>query len=112
MAVDDWVERPYTPQRFSQIRQRQTFVLDQLTKLGTVIECCPTSNLRIGGVPDAEHHPVHRLLASQVNLCLCTDDPGTFDITLASEIEWALRHTPYTPESLSHRLGNPRRFQL
>ena len=109
---NDIVERPYTPQRFHDIRQRQMFVLDQLTQLGTVIECCPTSNLRIGGVPDAEHHPLHRLLSSQVNLCLCTDDPGTFDITLALEIEWVLRHTQFTPESLAVRLGDPRRFKL
>ena len=112
MAADDLVERPYTPQRFQDIRQRQNFVLDQLTQRGTVIECCPTSNLRIGGVPDAEHHPIHRLLASRVNLCICTDDPGTFDITLASEIEWVMRHTQFTTDSLVQRLGNPRRFQL
>ena len=112
LAADDMVERPYTPQRFNEIRQRQTFVLNQLTQLGTVIECCPTSNLRIGGVPDAKHHPVHRLLASRVNLCLCTDDPGTFDITLASEIDWVLRHTSFTPDSLAHRLSDPRRFRL
>ena len=77
LAADDVVERPYTPQRLHDIRQRQTFVLNQLAQMGTIIECCPTSNLRIGGVPDAEHHPIHRLLASPVNLCLCTDDPGT-----------------------------------
>lgn len=112
LAADDRVERPYTPQRFQDIRQRQTFVLDQLAQAGTVIECCPTSNLRIGGVPDAEHHPIHRLLASHVNLCICTDDPGTFDITLASEIEWVVRHTHFTPASLAQRLGDPRRFQL
>ncbi|MCA9919074.1 MAG: hypothetical protein KC445_14025 [Anaerolineales bacterium] len=110
--ADDWLERPYTPQRFQQIRQRQDFVLHQLSQLGTVIECCPTSNLRIGGVPDAEHHPVHKLLASPVNLCLCTDDPGTFDITLASEIAWVVQHTPFTHETLARRLGNPRRFAL
>ncbi|MAT96945.1 MAG: hypothetical protein CL608_07375 [Anaerolineaceae bacterium] len=112
LALDDWVERPYTPQRLQDIRQRQTFVLNQLTQAGIVIECCPTSNLRIGGVPDAEHHPIHRLLASRVNLCICTDDPGTFDITLASEIEWVLRHTNFTPDSLAQRLGDPRRFRL
>ncbi len=112
LSADDVVERPYSGQRFQDIRLRQRFVLDQLTQLGTVIECCPTSNLRIGGVPDAEHHPVHQLLASQVNLCLCADDPGTFDITLASEIEWVLRHTAYTPEALEQRLGDPRRYKL
>ena len=112
VGLEEMVERPYTPKRFQEIRQRQEFVLNQLSGLGTVIECCPTSNLRIGGVPDAEHHPVHRLLASEVNLCLCTDDPGTFDITLNSEIEWVLRHTRFTRNSLAQRLGNPRRFCL
>ena len=110
--ANDWVERPYTPQRLQKIRQRQDFVLHQLTQLGTVIECCPTSNLRIGGVPDTEHHPIHKLLGSSVNLCLCTDDPGTFDITLASEIEWVLQHTRFTHDSLAKRLGDPRRFAL
>ncbi|MBK7894224.1 MAG: hypothetical protein IPJ90_04910 [Anaerolineaceae bacterium] len=110
--ADDWVERPYTPQRFQQIRQRQNFVLNQLHQLGTVIECCPMSNLRIGGVPDAKHHPIHKLLASPVNLCLCTDDPGTFDITLASEIEWVVQHTTFNHDSLAKRLGNPHRFSL
>lgn len=110
--ADDWVERPYTPQRLQEVRQRQTFALQQLAQMGTVIECCPTSNLRIGGVPDAEHHPIHRLLASEVNLCICTDDPGVFDITLASEIEWVLRHTAYTAEGLAKRLGDPKRFAL
>ena len=110
--ADDWVERPYNPLRFKEIRLRQTFVLAQLAEMGTPIECCPTSNLRIGGVPDAEHHPIHRLLASPAPLCLCTDDPGTFDITLASEVEWVVQHTDYTAESLAQRLGDPRRLRL
>ncbi len=112
LKKDDLVERPYTPQRFQEIRQRQDFALHQLTQLGTVIECCPTSNLRIGGVPDAAHHPVHKLLASPVNLCLCTDDPGTFDISLASEVEWVLQHTSFDPDELAQRLGTPCRFAL
>ena len=109
---DEGVERPYSPPRFHDIRRRQQFVLDQFTRLGTVIECCPTSNLRIGGVPDAAHHPIHRFLDSRVNLAICTDDPGVFDITLASEIDWVLRHTGHTPATLTRRLGNPYRFRL
>lgn len=112
LAEDEMVERPYTTQRFQENRHRQDFVLRQLSQLGTVIECCPTSNLRIGGVPAAEYHPIHKLLASPVNLCLCTDDPGTFDITLASEIEWAVQNTGYNHHSLTQRLGNPHRFAL
>ena len=112
MDGDAGWKRPYSLQRFHDIRQRQQFVLDQLTQLGTVIECCPTSNLRIGGVPDAAHHPIHRFLASNVNLAICTDDPGVFDITLTSEIDWILQHTTYTPTTLTQRLNNPKQFRL
>lgn len=112
LPPDVLVERPYSPQRLQEIRQRQQFVLDQLTKIGTVIECCPTSNLRIGAVPDAQHHPVHTFLASNVNLIISTDDPGIFDIDLRHELDWILQHSDYTPQSLAQRLGDPYRFRL
>ena len=111
-ASDDIVARPYTPQRLAEIRNRQQFVLNRLARLGTVIETCPTSNLRIGGVPDPAHHPIHTFLKSDVNLAIGADDPGIFDSPLASEIDWVLAHTNWTPEALANRLGDPRRFQL
>ena len=51
--------RPYDETRVEEIRLRQTFVLDCLAESGTVIETCPTSNLRIGAVPSEAAHPVH-----------------------------------------------------
>ena len=109
---DEVVKRPYTPQRLAEIRQRQTFVLDRLAELGTVIESCPTSNLRIGGVPASEQHPIHRFLDSDVNLVISADDPGIFDSSLADEVEWVLRYTDYDAERLVARLGDPRRFRF
>ena len=108
----DTVERSYDGARLSALRRRQDFVLDRLTARGTVIETCPTSNLRIGGLADPAHHPIHRFLASGVNLAICTDDPGNFAITLASELEWVIRHTSYDEAALARRLGDPRRFRL
>lgn len=107
-----FVERPYDAARLDAIRRRQGFALDRLIALGTVIETCPTSNLRIGGVPDPAHHPIHRFLASGVNLAICSDDPGNFDITLSSEIDWVLAHTDYDEAVLQRCLGDPRRFRL
>ena len=112
MSADDKIERSYSPMRFEEIRRRQQFVLDCLQQSGTVIECCPTSNLRIGGVPDAKYHPIHHFLASNVNLVICTDDPGNFDITLSSEIDWVLQHTKMHIDALEKRLGDPHRFRL
>lgn len=112
MQPEEQIERHYSPSRLDEIRRRQQFVLDRLIQRGTVIECCPTSNLRIGGVPDAKHHPVHRFLASNVNLVICSDDPGNFDVTLASEIDWVLQQTRMSADALLQRLGDPRRFRL
>jgi adenosine deaminase len=110
--LDEYIERPYNEQRLQDIHNRQRFVLDQLTKLGTVIESCPTSNLRIGGVPDPAHHPIHQFLKSNVNLAIGADDPGIFDVTLSDEIDWILANTNWNEKDLAERLGDPRRFLL
>ena len=106
------MKRPYTPERLEENRRRQEFVLDRLTELGTVIESCPTSNLRIGGVPSPSVHPLHRFLKSQVNLLIGADDPGIFDSPLAAEVDWVLEHTQFDATTLIERLGDPRRFRL
>ena len=106
------VERPYTPERLEEIRRRQDFVLERLARLDTVIETCPTSNLRIGGVPRPADHPLHRFLDSRVDLAIGADDPGIFDSPLAAEVDWAARHTRLAPAELCERLGDPRRFRL
>ena len=112
LAGDKVVKRPYTPQRLAQIRRRQTFVLERLTELDTVIESCPTSNLRIGGVPTPDHHPIHRFLKTDVNLVIGADDPGIFNSPLANEVDWVLQHTDYDAAMLVNRLGDPRRFRF
>ena len=112
MDVEGEVGRSYDAARLEEIRNRQCFVLDRLTELGTVIESCPTSNLRIGAVPDAAHHPIHRFLSSDVNLAICADDPGIFDSPLANEVDWVLTHSKMDADALEKRLGDPRRFRL
>lgn len=106
------INRFYDPLRLEQIRQRQNYALDCLASLGTVIESCPTSNLRIGGVPDVQEHPIHRFLRSKVNLVVGADDPGIFNQTLSQEIDWLLQHCGLEVDALLTRLGDPRRFRL
>ena len=106
------IDRPYTPDRLEQVRLRQQFVLRQLVELGTVIETCPTSNLRIGAVPNADSHPVHRFLDSSVNLVIGADDPGIFASPLAAEVDWVAHHAGVGEPTLVERLGDPRRFRL
>ena len=106
------ITRPYTPERLEEIRRRQQFVIDRLVELKTVIECCPTSNLRIGCVPSPEVHPVHAFLRSDLNLVISADDPGIFNSSLASEVEWVARTSSMTREELDRRLGDPARFRF
>ena len=106
------VEGAYDETRLDQVRRRQTFVLDQLAARGTAIETCPTSSLRIGGVPAARHHPIHRFLQAAVDLAVGADDPGVFDRPLAAEIDWVERHTALDGPALLQRLGDPRRLRL
>jgi hypothetical protein len=106
------VQRSYDDQRFEQVRRRQAFVLGELSRIGTVIESCPSSNLRLGSVPRPELHPVHRFLETDVDLVIGADDPGIFDSELADEIDWVVDTTHLTPAALAERLGDPLRFRL
>lgn len=112
MDGDAPVVRAYDSQRLEAIRCRQDYVLAELCRMGTVIETCPTSNLRIGDVPTPADHPVHRFLSSGVNLLIAADDPGIFDVTLASEVDWVAEHAHLSLDQLLMRLGDPMRFAL
>ncbi len=109
---DESVLRAYDPERLENIRHRQDYVLNRLAELDVVIETCPTSNLRIGAVPDAQAHPVHRFLASEVKLAIGADDPGIFDCTLADEVDWVHRHSDMDADALHARLGDPYHYRL
>ena len=109
---DSQVAREYAPVRLEEIRRRQAFVLHCLSEAGTVLESCPTSNLRIGGVPDAAYHPIHRFLDSEVPLVVGADDPGVFDSPLATEIDWVTETSSLDEAGLAERLGDPFRFRL
>lgn len=108
---DALVCRAYDPPRLNAVRQRQDFALSRLAALGTIVETCPTSNLRIGAVPDAQNHPVHRFLAADVRLAIGADDPGLFDCTLADEVNWVQRHAGMTASALQARLGDPHDYR-
>ena len=106
------ITRPYDEDRLYQVSRRQDYVLDDLCRLGTVIETCPTSNLCIGGVPNVKAHPFPKLYASGVNLAICSDDPGIFGVTLAQEVANVSRWFGLSMEEMARRLGDPWEFRL
>ena len=79
------------------MRARQEFALARVRASGAVVEVCPTSNLRIGGIADPLHHPVHRFLEAGVPFVVASDDPGIFDTTVRAELDWVAREAALEP---------------
>ena len=63
---------------------------DKREFFGAVVEVCPISNHRIGGISDGKHHPVRQLVDFGIPFVVGSDDPGIFDTTLNDEIKSAI----------------------
>ena len=90
MAQKNLVTIEYSEQRLEEVRHRQRYAANCIKALGSVIEVCPTSNRRIGGISDAKHHPIRQFIDFGVPFVVGSDDPGIFDTTLDREIESAI----------------------
>ncbi len=64
-------------------------LLETLRNQKIGLEICPTSNWLTGCVRDFESHPLPKLLRAGVPVCINTDDPGIFCVTLPGELELA-----------------------
>lgn len=53
---------------------------------GICLEMCPTSNWLTRAVPSLESHPLPQVLRAGIPVCINTDDPGIFDVTLDGEM--------------------------
>lgn len=73
------------------IQQLQDSLLDRIRKLGIVIECNPSSNLKIGRFfrydehPIFNFHPVDGVSRSTLCVSINTDDRGVFATSLRNE---------------------------
>ena len=65
------------------------------------LEVCPTSNVRLGAVPDLEEHPFDRLLAAGVEVTVNSDDPPYFETTLNEEYVGLARTFGYDRRQLA-----------
>lgn len=90
----------YDDAKLSELRQRQKYAIGSIRQLGAVIEVCPTSNRRIGGIDRPEHHPLKQFLASDAPFVIASDDPGIFGTTLADEIAWVSEHHQLSDEDM------------
>jgi adenosine deaminase len=75
-------------------------LVSELAARGTVLECCPTSNVVLGVFPSYEAHPLPRLRDAGVRLTLGSDDPPYFGATIAGEYRVSAERMGFTEEDL------------
>lgn len=104
LPMDHRITMEYDDMRLTELRQRQEFAIKRVRELGAVIEVCPTSNRRIGGITEPEQHPVKRFIADNAPFVIASDDPGIFGVTLADEIAWVGEHHQVSSDMMEHIL--------
>lgn len=62
-------------------------LMEHLRKESICLEMCPTSNWLTQCVPRLAAHPLPQVLRAGIPVCINTDDPGIFDVTLPGEIK-------------------------
>jgi aminodeoxyfutalosine deaminase len=66
-------------------------LVSELASRGTVLDVCPTSNLRTRVVPSLDVHPLPSLIQAGVACSVSTDDPAMFGTDLGAEYELVSR---------------------
>jgi adenosine deaminase len=72
----------------------------ELAERGTVLECCPTSNVVLGVYPSYEEHPLPALRAAGVRVTLGSDDPPYFGATIEGEYEMCAQRMGFDEDDL------------
>ena len=95
----------YDGRKLDELRRRQRYAIGCIRELGAVIEVCPTSNRRIGGISNPEHHPVKQFLSNNAPFVIATDDPGIFGTTLSDEMDWVREHCQLPDDVVQHMVN-------
>jgi adenosine deaminase len=61
-------------------------LVERIARENVHLEFCPTSNLRLGVIPNIQSLPVALALSAGVAFSVNTDDPGVFQCSLTSEL--------------------------
>ncbi len=75
----------YDQEYLQQVKCFQQVILKDLSRKKAIVESCPSSNLLIAKIPSVEDHPLKKFLASNLKVCLASDDPGVFATSLYKE---------------------------
>ncbi len=89
-SPDENLSSYYDSGRLDRLNVLQDWAMERIAKSGVILEACPTSNIRIAGVPDVENHPIHRFMEKEIRVIIGSDDPGILNTSLMQEYELLL----------------------
>jgi len=75
-------------------------VVSELAARGTVLECCPTSNVVLGVYGSYEEHPLPQLRDAGVRVTLGSDDPPYFGATIEGEYDVCVQRMGFSEADL------------
>ncbi len=75
-------------------------VMDFLAKRGTVLNVCPTSNVRLRRAPSLAGHPVRKLFDAGIPVTINSDDLMVFDSSVSEEFLKLKQCALFSPEEL------------
>jgi adenosine deaminase len=75
-------------------------LVSELAARGTVLDCCPTSNVVLGVFPSYEEHPLPQLRDAGVKVTLGSDDPPYFGATIDGEYEVCTQRMGFSEDDL------------
>lgn len=75
-------------------------LVSELAARGTVLDCCPTSNVVLGVYSSYEQHPLRRLHDAGVRVTLGSDDPPYFGATVAGEYHVCAERMGFSEDEL------------
>ena len=94
----------YTPERIAFVKGFQNWAMTELRLQKTVIECCPSSNMRIAGLESARDHPLKRFLDNGLPVVIASDDRGLLESGLAKELEIIEKWSEISTSELSEMI--------
>lgn len=62
-------------------------LLEEIKAKKITVECCPSSNVKLGSVPSYAEHPIRKLMDKGLAVCVGTDRQRVNGITLQAEYE-------------------------
>lgn len=110
-AGSDYIKEAVSLLGIARIAHGTTLIDDlnltrEISKLGMLVDCCPTSNVCTNAITKLENHPLRRLIDLGVKVSINTDDPAFFNISLNDEILNCVDKCNLKPSEISTVLLN------